>query len=181
LRNSSRNSFGRADDRVLDHLQGDPSGGDGRLAAGLEHAQRFDHAVAAFGRDGALAGKRCMGRVLRVKIIVFPALAAIMLVRRRDLKDFDAGLLHVTQQSCTVGAGRLNTDTLERSEAAHPGKHLLVAVPGCRKALACQHPIQLIDNCRDMKILVRIDAADDTTGRPLLITFHTGSPGLAKS
>jgi hypothetical protein len=115
-----------------------------------------------------------------VKIIVLPALAAIMLVRRRDLKDFDAGLLHVTQQSCTVGAGRLNTDTLERSEAAHPREHLLVAVPGCREALACQHPIQLIDNGRDMKILVRIDAADDTTGRPLF-TFHPGSPGSAKS
>ena len=78
------------------------------------------------------------------------------------------GLLHVTQQSCTVGAGRLNTDTLERSKGAHPGEHLLVAVSGCREALACQHPIQLIDNGRDMKILVRIDAADDTTGRPLL-------------
>src|SRR3954465_14027343 len=111
-----------------------------------------------------VAVQRCVGRVLGVKIIVFPALAAIMLVRCRDLKDFDAGLLHVTQQSCTVRARRLNTDTLERSEGAHPVEHLLVAVPGCRKGPARQHSIKVIDNGRDMKIFVRIDAADDATG-----------------
>ena len=38
-------------------------------------------------------------------------------------------------------------------KGAHPGEHLLVAVPGCGKALACQDPIKLIDNGGNMKIL----------------------------
>ena len=83
------------------------------------------------------------------------------------------------QQACTVGARRLDTDTLERSEGAHPDEHLLVAMPGGSKALAGQYPIKLIDNGGGMKIFVRIDAADDTTAR-LLTDFHTGPPGSTR-
>ena len=77
----------------------------------------------------------------------------------------------------SVGAGRLDADALKQPEGAHPGKHLLVTMPGGWEALASQHPVMLIDDGSDVKVLVRVDAADDTTARPLLTTFPTGSPG----
>jgi hypothetical protein len=154
---------GRADDGVLDHLQRDTAGGHDRLSTGFEHTQGFGHSIAAFGRDGALAGEGCVRSILGIQIIVFAALAAIMRIRCGDLQNFDASVLHVTQQPRAIGARRLDADPLQRSERAHPGKHLLVAMPGCRKASACQYPIELVDDGSDMKIFVCIEAADDTT------------------
>ena len=90
------------------------------------------------GRDGALAGEGGMGGVLRIEIVVLAALATIVPVRRRDLQDLDAGLLQVAKQPRAVGAGRLDADALELPEGAHPGEHLLVAVPGRREALAAE-------------------------------------------
>ena len=52
-----------------------------------ENAKGFDHAVAASGRDGPLAGKGGMGRILRIEIVVLAASPAIVLVRRRDLQN----------------------------------------------------------------------------------------------
>jgi hypothetical protein len=38
-------------------------------------------------------------------------------------------------------------------------------VPGRRKTSAFQHPVELIDDGSDVKILVRIDATDDAMVR----------------
>jgi hypothetical protein len=84
----------RADDRVLDHLQGNAPRGNRRLPASLEDAQGFDHSVTAPRGDGALTGEGCVRRVLRIKIVVLATSATIVLVRCRDLQNLDPGLLH---------------------------------------------------------------------------------------
>jgi hypothetical protein len=107
-------------------------------------------------------------------------LLQIMRVRCRDFHPFDAGVLHVTEPPCAIGARCLDADTLQRSEGAHPDEHLLVAVPSGGKALTCHHPIKLIDNGSDMKIFIRVDAANNATARRLLTNFQTGSPGSTR-
>ena len=106
-----------------------------------------------------------MGRVLRVEIVVLATLAAIVLVRRRDLQNLDPGLLHEAQQPGAIAAGRLDADALELTEGAHPGEHLPIALPGRGKASASQNAVAFIDDRRDMQILVGVDAADDATVR----------------
>jgi len=143
----------------------------------MEDAQGLDHAVTALGRDGALAGKCCMGGVLGIQIVVLAALAAILPVRRRDLQDLDAGLLHIAEQPSAVGARRLDADASELSEGAHPGEHLLVAVSGGREASAPENPVMSIDDGGDVEILVGIDAADNKGAGYSLVGFHRSSPG----
>jgi hypothetical protein len=145
--------------------------GHGRLPAGLEHAQGLDHPVAALRGDGAPAREGGVRRVLGIQVVGLAALAAIVRVRRRDLEHLDAGVLQVAQQPRAVGARRLDADALEQSEGAHPGEHLLVAVPGRREAPTCQHPVTLVDNGRDVQVLVRVHAADDAAVL-LSIPFH---------
>ena len=167
---------GRADDRVVDHLQRDAPGGDRRLSAGFEDTQGLDHAVAGLGRDGALAGECRMGGVLGIKIVVLAALATIPSVRCRDLQDLDAGVLQVAKQPRAVGACCLDADAPKLAERAHPGEHLLVAVPGCCEALASENPVMLVDDGGDVEILVGIDAADDEAAVMSSLDFHGGSP-----
>jgi hypothetical protein len=169
--------IGRGDDRVVDHLQGDAAAGHGRLAAGLEHTQGLDHAVAALRRNGAAAGKGGMRCVLGIKVVVLAAPAAILRVGRGDLEHFDAGALQVAEQPGAVGPCRLDADALEHPEGAHPGEHLLVAVPGRWEASARQHPVLLVDNGSDMKVLVGVDPTDDKVALVLRVPFHAGSPG----
>ena len=55
-----------ADDRVVDHLQGDAPGAYRRLPASHQNPQGFDHPVPASRRHGPLACKGGMGRVLSI-------------------------------------------------------------------------------------------------------------------
>jgi hypothetical protein len=87
-------SVRRADDGIVDHLQGDTSRRHGGLPAGFENTKGFHHTVAASRRDGALPGEGRMRGVLRIEIIVLSPPAAVDLVRRRDLQHLDAGLAH---------------------------------------------------------------------------------------
>ena len=84
-------SVGRADDRVLDHLQRDAPGSDCGFPTCLENTQGLDHAVTALGCDGALAGEGCMGGILGIEIVVLAPLAAIPLIRCCHFQDLDAG------------------------------------------------------------------------------------------
>src|SRR4051812_19066558 len=119
-----------------------------------------------------------MRRVLGIQVVALAALAAIMRVGCGDLEHLDAGVLQVAQQPGTVGARRLDANTLERPKGAHPGKHLLIAVPGGREGLAGQHPILLVDHGRDVKVLVRIDATHDVAVLFLSILFHAHFSGF---
>ena len=100
-----------------------------------------------------------------------------MRVRRRDLQNLDASVLHVAQEPRAIGARRLDAYATELPEGAHPGEHLLIAVPRRRKTSASQHPVELIDDGSNVKIFVRVDATDDAPVRPRLTNFHAGSPG----
>ena len=120
-----------------------------------------------------------MRRVLGIQVVVLAALAAIMRVGCGDLEHLDAGVLQVAKQPRAVGARRLDADALERPEGAHPGEHLLVAVPGGREALAGQPPILLVDDGSDVKVLVRVHATDDAAVFLPSKPFHAHSPGSA--
>jgi hypothetical protein len=143
----------------------------------VENAQGLDHAVAALRRDGALAGEGGMGRVLGIEIVVLATLATVLPVGCRDLQHLDAGLLQVAEQPRAIGAGRLDPDTPERPEGAHPGEHELVAVPGGRKRLASENLVMLVDDRGDVQILVGVDAAHHEAARRTLLDFHVSSPG----
>ena len=75
----------------LNQLQSNLARGDGRLAASLEHPQRFDHSIAALGRNGALTSEGCVGGILGVQIIVLAAPTTIAFIRRRDLEHRPRG------------------------------------------------------------------------------------------
>jgi hypothetical protein len=113
--------------------------------------------------------------VLGIEIVVFAAFATVVLVRCRDLENFDAGLLHVAQKPRAIGAGRLDADALERSEGSHPGKHLPVPLSRCGEALAPENAVLIIDNGGDMQILMRVDTAADAMTGNFLTDFHIGS------
>jgi hypothetical protein len=98
--------------------------------------------------------------ILGIEVIVLAALAAVVFVWCRDLQNFDAGALHITQKPRTVRAGRLDADAPKLPERLDPGQHLLVAVPCRREALAANNTIMLVDDRSDMKILVSVDATD---------------------
>src|SRR4051812_47403701 len=78
-----------------------------------------------------------------------------------DLQDLYASLLQVAEQPRPVSARYLDADTPDRSEGAHPGQHLLVAMPGGGERLTSEKPVMVIDDGGDVEILVDIDAADD--------------------
>ena len=109
-----------AHDGVVDHLQGDTSRCDGRLAASRENPQGFDHAVPASRRDRPLAGEGGMGSVLCIEIVVLAAPAPIMPIRRRHFQNLDARLLHEAQQASAIAAGRLNANAVDIPERSHP-------------------------------------------------------------
>ena len=166
-----------ADDRVLDHLQSDASGGHGRLSAGHEDAQRFDHAVAASRGDGSLACESSMSGVLGVEIVVLASPAAILFVRGRDLEHGNSGLLHKAQQASAIAAGRFHANALQVAKRPHPGQHLPIALAGRGETMSSQNAILFVHDRRDMQIFVRIHAADDAT----LYSFddsHSQPPAL---
>src|ERR1700687_1680925 len=51
-----------------------------------------------FGVTVRLPAKAACAALLGVEIVVFAAFATVVLVRCRDLENFDAGLLHVAQK-----------------------------------------------------------------------------------
>ena len=81
----------------MDQLQRNAPGGHRGFTTGFQHAQGLDHSITAFGRDGTTAREGCVRGVLGIQIIVFTSLAAVMRVRRCDLQDLDASVLHVAQ------------------------------------------------------------------------------------
>src|SRR5271166_2411304 len=109
-----------ADDRVVDHLQGDAPGAHRGLPASHENPQGFDHPIPASRRHGPLACKGGMGRVLSIEIVVLATPAAILLVGSGDLENRNPGLLQETEETCTIAAGRLYSDALKLTAGSHP-------------------------------------------------------------
>jgi hypothetical protein len=159
----------------VDHLQRDAAGNDCCLSAGFKDTGGLDHLIMGLGRDGALAGKGRMGGVLSIEIIVLAPLATVMFIWGRYRQNLDTSILHVSHGPGAIGARGLNADAPELSQGPHPGEHLPVPLSSCCERLACEHMIVLIDNGSDMKIFVRVDAANDRA-RCDLLNFHIGSP-----
>src|SRR5580693_7363416 len=99
-----------------------------------------------------------MGGVLGIEIVVLAASAAILLVRSCDLKNGNPGLLHETQETCAIAAGRLYSDALQVAEGAHPGEHLAIALTGGGERSRSENSILLVDDRCDVQILMGIDA-----------------------
>ncbi len=104
-----------------------------------------------------------MGRVLSVEIVVLATSAAILLVGRRDLENRNPGLLHETEETCAIAASRLYSDALKLTEGSHPGEHLAIALPGGGEGSRFHDPILFVDDCRDVQILMSIDASNNAT------------------
>ena len=95
--------------------------------------------------------------VLSVEIVVFACL------RRSCLEDRNPRSLHKAQGPCAVAAGQIYSDALQIAEGRYPGEHLPIALAGRVEVSRSHDPILLIDNGCDVQILVRIDAADDSS------------------
>src|SRR3984885_3253661 len=120
-----------------------------------------------------------MGRVLSIEIVVLATSAAILLVRGCDLENRNPGLLHETEQACAIASSRLYTDVLQVTEGPHPGEHLAIALTGGGEGSRFDHPILLIHDRCDMKILVGIHAADDATCS--FVYRHSQPPALTST
>jgi hypothetical protein len=114
-------------------------------------------------RHGPLACKGGMGRVLSVEIVVLATPAAILLVGRRDFENRNPGLLHETEETCAIAAGRLYSDALQVAEGAHPGEHLAIALTGGGERSRSENSILLVDDRCDVQILMGIDASNNAT------------------
>src|ERR1700678_1504308 len=156
-------AVGGADDCVVDHLQSDPPGAHRGFPASHENPQGFDHPVAASRRHGPLACKGGMGRVLSVEIVVLATPAAILLVGRRDFENRNPGLLHETEETCAIAAGRLYSDALQVAEGAHPGEHLAIALTGGGERSRSENSILLVDDRCDVQLLMCIDPSNNAT------------------
>ena len=104
-----------------------------------------------------------MGRVLSIEIVVLATPAAILLVGRRDLENRNPGLLHETEETCAIAAGRLYSDALKLTEGSHPGEHLAIALPGGGEGSRFHDPILFVDDRCDVQILMGIDASNNAT------------------
>ena len=102
-----------------------------------------------------------MGGVLRVEIVVLATPAAILLVGRRDLENRNPSLLHETEETCAIAAGRLYSDALKLTEGSHPGEHLTIALPGCGEGSRFHDPILFVDDRCDVQVLMGIDASNN--------------------
>jgi hypothetical protein len=118
-----------------------------------------------------------MRGILGVEIVVLATPATIEPIRCRDFQNVDAGLLHEAQEPGAVAAGRLNTDAMDITERSHPGKHLPIPLPGCRKASGSDNTVLLVNDSRDMQILMGVHAAHDESFCAFFTTSHPGSPG----
>ena len=107
-----------ADNGVLDHLESHTPRRHGRLPAGHEDAQGFDHAVTASGCHRARAGESRMRSVLGIEIVVLATSAPVLLVRRGDFKNLDPGILGEAQQAGTPFGGRLSSGPVCRPAAS---------------------------------------------------------------
>ena len=104
-----------------------------------------------------------MGRVLSVEIVVLATPAAILLVGRRDLENRNPGLLHETEETCAIAAGRLYSDALKLTEGSHPGEHLTIALPGGGEGSRFHDPILFVDHRCDVQVLMGVDASNKAT------------------
>ena len=117
-----------------------------------------------------------MRGVLRVKIVVLAAPAAILPVRRRDLENLDPGVQQKAQEPGTIGGGGLDANTLDLPEGSPPDEHLPTALRGRGEAPGSDKPILFADDRRDMQILVGVHAADGATSCAFP-SVHFGPPG----
>jgi len=118
-----------------------------------------------------------MRSILGVEIVVLATPATIEPIRCCDFQNVDAGLLHKAQEPGAVAAGGFDTDALDIAERLHPGKHLPISSAGCRKASGSDNTILLVNDSRDMQILVGVHAAHDASFCAFFATSHSGSPG----
>jgi hypothetical protein len=118
-----------------------------------------------------------MRSILGVEIVVLATPATIEPIRCRYFQNVDAGLLHEAQEPGAVAAGGLDTDAMDIAERTHPGKHLPIPWPGCRKASGSDNTVQLVNDSRDMQILMGVHAAHDASFCVFFTTSHPGSPG----
>ncbi len=88
-------------------------------------------------------------------------LASQPAVRARHLKHPHAMVVQVTSQSSTVGAGALDTDTVESTLALHPLQHQRIAARRRRELCIGEKSSVQVDHRGVMCRGVGIDAADD--------------------
>src|SRR5271156_3141387 len=94
------------------------------------------------------------------------------------------GLLHETEETCAIAAGRLYSDALKLTEGSHPGEHLAIALPGGGEGSRFHDPILFVDDRCDVQILMGIDASnnatrsfDDRHSQPPVDRASMASPG----
>ena len=126
-----------------------------------QHADRFDVAVGGLGhRPGAATERRpsCLDRVDGVGLAVAaPGLTA----RAVNLDHRHADTAQEAGQAGPVGAGALDTDSLQRAEPDQPG--VQVGEPGGRRRerLDAEHTAVAVERGGDMDIEVGVDPTGD--------------------
>ena len=108
------------------------------------------------------------GRQLGVDRVGLAAPPAGMRVGLVDLDHRGALAEEVAGQSGGIGAGRLDSDSLDLAEGSEPGEEFAVAAGGDREGSGPEQRPTLIERCGVVGVGVSVDSTDD----PAIVLVH---------
>ena len=162
-RTLSSQVIGGGEGEVADLVEERDAGVAGRAAAGHQQgSHRFDRAIRSLGDRLGTAGEDGPGGFDGVERVGLAAAAPGLAVGAVDLfEDLDPGGLQEPAQPDAVGAGALNPDPCELSEAGQPSVQVLVARWRGGERLDAQHAAVRVQRSGDMGVEVRVNPARD--------------------
>jgi len=138
--------------------------GTGLGGAAMQHfqgLQRLYRSVVGLGRGGGFTGKHCAGGGDRVHDIGLAITPADLPVRAHHLNDRNPLLPQMPGQAHPVGAGALDPDPVNVTEAAQPRQQPPIANRGGRELSGSQHTTDSAHDRGDVNVEVGIDATGD--------------------
>ena len=149
------------DDQVAELDHRGAAGLHGAVARDAQQPDRLDDPVGLLRDRGRFAGQEQPGGHLRVDRVALADTPAGMRVRLVDLDDPNAVLAQVAHERGGIGAGRLDRDGVDLSEAAQPVQQLPVSRRRGRKALRGEQRSALIERRGVMGVRVRVNPANN--------------------
>ena len=156
----------------------------GRAQRDPQRPDRLDYPVVALGRGGGVSAQRGAGGGFGVDGVGLAAPAAHLAVRSDHLHHLDPGAEQVTGEPHPIGAGALDPGLDDRPERANPALQSPIARRVRRERLCAQHPTRLVDDRRDVEVLVSVDTAVDADDQirhdevlPSLLASGVGTTG----
>ncbi len=144
----------------MDLVAGLGAGLHGAAPGDAQQPDRFHLTGASLGSAQRLTGKHGAGRTDGVGLVGLPVAAAMLPVRAHHLSHIDALSREVAGYAGTPRAGPLHPNGDDLAMRAHPAPQLPVADSRGRERLGADQTSELVEHCREVNVLVRVDAAE---------------------